>query len=121
MREGGTGGCWPGNVTKRRGGREYTTILINIHASTPTPHAPHQKAAWCLLKSFLLSPPLPWPAQVVKAKGTEPDQCGFYLPAMSKHDLFLTVILNGVLPRKTFSMGHADEKRFYFECRAILP
>lgn len=25
------------------------------------------------------------------------------------------------MPRKTFSMGSADEKRFYFECRRILP
>ncbi|MFO7577311.1 MAG: DUF1015 domain-containing protein [Pelovirga sp.] len=47
-------------------------------------------------------------------------QCaGFYLPAISKHDLFRTIVLDGALPRKTFSMGEADEKRFYFECRRI--
>ncbi|NJD03285.1 MAG: DUF1015 domain-containing protein [Ruminiclostridium sp.] len=45
---------------------------------------------------------------------------GFYLPSMDKHDLFKTVILEGVLPRKTFSMGEADEKRFYLECRKIV-
>jgi hypothetical protein len=44
---------------------------------------------------------------------------GFYLPVMSKHDLFRTVILDGVLPRKTFSMGEAEEKRYYLECRKI--
>ncbi len=44
---------------------------------------------------------------------------GFILPAMDKNDLFKTVILKGALPRKTFSMGEACEKRFYLECREI--
>ena len=44
---------------------------------------------------------------------------GFYLPPMDKSDLFKTVILDGALPRKTFSMGEACEKRFYMECRRI--
>jgi hypothetical protein len=38
---------------------------------------------------------------------------------MDKSDLFKTVILDGALPRKTFSMGEAREKRFYMECRKI--
>lgn len=49
------------------------------------------------------------------------DCAGFYLPAISKHDLFRTIIHDGALPRKTFSMGEADEKRFYLECRKIRP
>jgi hypothetical protein len=44
---------------------------------------------------------------------------GFYLPAMNKRDLFKTVILDGALPRKTFSMGEAWEKRFYMEARKL--
>ncbi len=44
---------------------------------------------------------------------------GILLPAMQKNDLFKTVILDGVLPRKTFSMGHADDKRYYLEVRKI--
>jgi len=44
---------------------------------------------------------------------------GFYLPNMEKSDLFKTVILDGALPRKTFSMGEAWEKRFYMEAKAI--
>ena len=44
-----------------------------------------------------------------------------FLPSMAKADLFKTVILDGVLPRKTFSMGEAHEKRYYMECRRILP
>ncbi len=47
-------------------------------------------------------------------------QCGFYLPAMDKNQLFETVILDGALPRKTFSMGEAVEKRFYMEARKII-
>ena len=44
---------------------------------------------------------------------------GFLLPAMEKHQLFRGVISGGVLPRKTFSMGHAREKRYYLEGRKI--
>lgn len=44
---------------------------------------------------------------------------GFLLPAMDKNLLFKTVIRDGVLPRKTFSMGEAHEKRYYLECRKI--
>jgi hypothetical protein len=49
----------------------------------------------------------------------EPDNFGFYLPAIDKNQLFRTVILDGALPRKTFSMGEAKDKRFYLECRKI--
>jgi len=42
------------------------------------------------------------------------------VPGMEKSDLFKTVILDGVLPRKTFSMGEAHEKRFYMEARKIV-
>jgi hypothetical protein len=56
---------------------------------------------------------------VVTEIGFQKNCMGFYLPVMSKHDLFQTVILDGVLPRKTFSMGEAEEKRYYLECRRI--
>ncbi len=56
---------------------------------------------------------------VVTRLGSEPGNIGFYLPSMNKTDLFKTVILDGALPRKTFSMGEAEEKRFYLECRKI--
>ncbi len=52
--------------------------------------------------------------------GSQPGNIGFFLPSISKHDLFKTIILDGALPRKTFSMGEADEKRFYLECRKII-
>ncbi len=52
--------------------------------------------------------------------GSQPGNLGFYLPPMPKSDLFKTIILDGVLPRKTFSMGEAKEKRFYMEARKIV-
>jgi hypothetical protein len=55
----------------------------------------------------------------VTALGSVSDAAGFYLPAINKHDLFRTIVHDGALPRKTFSMGEADEKRFYLECRKI--
>jgi len=51
--------------------------------------------------------------------GRQPGNLGIILPAMKKSDLFKTVILDGALPRKTFSMGEAKEKRFYMEARQI--
>jgi len=44
---------------------------------------------------------------------------GFLLPAMEKSQLFRGVIADGILPRKTFSMGHSREKRYYLEGRRI--
>lgn len=57
--------------------------------------------------------------EAVTSLGSRQGNVGFYLPAISKHELFKTIILDGALPRKTFSMGEADEKRFYLECRKI--
>ncbi len=51
--------------------------------------------------------------------GSEDGNIGFLLAPMAKSDLFKTVIFDGALPRKTFSMGEAHDKRFYLECRKI--
>lgn len=57
--------------------------------------------------------------ELVADLGRKPGNAGFYLPAMGKTELFKTVILDGALPRKTFSMGEAWEKRFYMEARRL--
>jgi uncharacterized protein (DUF1015 family) len=44
---------------------------------------------------------------------------GILLPPVQKAGLFQTVARYGPLPRKSFSMGHACEKRFYLECRKM--
>ncbi|MBR5479278.1 MAG: DUF1015 domain-containing protein [Clostridia bacterium] len=56
---------------------------------------------------------------VVEELSKVPTNIGFLLPPMEKEELFPTVILDGALPRKTFSMGHAYDKRFYLEARKI--
>lgn len=56
---------------------------------------------------------------VTKELGSKEGNIGFLLPNMKKTDLFKTVILDGALPRKTFSMGHSYDKRYYLEAREI--
>ena len=57
--------------------------------------------------------------KTVEALSRAEDAIGFIFSGMEKDDLFRTVIFDGALPRKTFSMGHAEDKRFYIECRRI--
>ena len=56
---------------------------------------------------------------VTKRLGSKKGNMGFLLPVMEKNELFITVIKDGALPRKTFSMGEAHEKRFYLEAKRI--
>ncbi len=57
--------------------------------------------------------------EATRALAARPGALGLLLPSMDKHALFPAVRQGGVLPRKTFSMGGADEKRYYLEARAI--
>ena len=56
---------------------------------------------------------------VVVKLSQKPRRLGFVLPAIDKGNLFLSIIQDGALPRKTFSMGGSNDKRFYLECRRI--
>jgi len=47
------------------------------------------------------------------------DGVAIFMPVMEKRDLFPYVVKHGSLSRKTFSMGEAEEKRYYLECRRI--
>ena len=58
-------------------------------------------------------------SDVARELAAHPGNIAFLLPAMGKDQLFPTVIHDGVLPRKTFSMGEAHDKRFYLEARKI--
>jgi hypothetical protein len=49
-----------------------------------------------------------------------PGNTGVLFPPFKKDGFFKTIIENGPLPRKSFSMGDADEKRFYLECRKLF-
>ncbi len=58
-------------------------------------------------------------ADVVENLASGDDTIGFILPCPDKSELFEAVIKDGALPRKTFSMGEANEKRFYLEAKEI--
>lgn len=45
---------------------------------------------------------------------------GFLMPNVTKNAFFENIVNNGVMPRKTFSMGEAEEKRYYLEGRRIV-
>ena len=55
----------------------------------------------------------------LKKLASRPNAIGFIFDGMQKSELFEAVNADGSLPRKTFSMGHADDKRFYIEARKI--
>ncbi len=55
----------------------------------------------------------------IRALSKKEGAIGFMFGGMEKKQLFKTVIFDGALPRKTFSMGHAEDKRYYLECRRI--
>lgn len=57
--------------------------------------------------------------ETVRALTRQDNTLGITFDGMTKNMLFKTVICDGALPRKTFSMGHAADKRFYLECRKI--
>ena len=57
---------------------------------------------------------------VVQKLAQEKNALGFLVPGIEKNQFFQSIITDGILPRKTFSMGHAQEKRYYLEARKIL-
>ena len=58
---------------------------------------------------------------IVRQLAAQTDNVGILFPSFPKHSLFETILIDGILPRKTFSMGNANDKRFYLECRKIKP
>lgn len=59
-------------------------------------------------------------ADTARRLAQQKDVIAFLLPSPDGSALFATVEKDGALPRKTFSMGHAHEKRYYLECRKLL-
>ena len=56
----------------------------------------------------------------VRTLAQNAQNAGFLLPPMDKFRLFPAVASDGALPRKTFSMGEAVEKRYYIEARSLV-
>jgi hypothetical protein len=57
--------------------------------------------------------------ELVMEEGAKSGNLGIFLPALVKGEFFGTIIHDGPYPRKTFSLGEADDKRFYLEVRKI--
>lgn len=57
---------------------------------------------------------------VVQKLSAGENTLGFLVPGIEKNQFFQSIVTDGILPRKTFSMGHAQEKRYYLEARRIL-
>jgi hypothetical protein len=57
--------------------------------------------------------------ETVERLGQQPGNAGLHIGTVGKSELLRRVVREGPLPRKTFSMGEADEKRFYVEARRI--
>lgn len=53
--------------------------------------------------------------------GRRPGNLGLLLPPVNKHKFFGSIVADGALPRKTFSLGEATDKRYYLEARPIYP
>jgi uncharacterized protein (DUF1015 family) len=59
--------------------------------------------------------------EVVEKLGKEQGNIGFFLPPLKKSEFFSLIKKKGVLPRKSFSLGKENEKRYYIEARKIIP
>ena len=57
--------------------------------------------------------------ETTRNMGKQEGNIAILFNVMKKEELFKTVILDGALPRKTFSMGHSYDKRYYLEARKI--
>ena len=108
----------PQTVTVLRGGERY-------ELSIPTPVS---QLAVGTLQTFLFRYSESHPGITVDyihgedslaSLAARENAVGFLFEGMKKDELFRTVIYDGALPRKTFSMGHAPDKRYYMECRRI--
>lgn len=57
--------------------------------------------------------------EVVEKLGKEPNSIGFFLPSLKRNEFFALIKKKGILPRKSFSLGKENEKRYYIEARRI--
>lgn len=117
-------------LERQRPGRQVIAFASENRCGVLTIDRPRLTLPVASLQAFLDEALPDWPGarldyihgeDALQRLGARPGNVGFYLPALAKDDFFRTLIRDGALPRKTFSMGEADEKRFYLECRRITP
>jgi uncharacterized protein (DUF1015 family) len=59
--------------------------------------------------------------EIVEKIGKKEGNIGFFLPPLKKSEFFSLIKKKGVLPKKSFSLGTENEKRYYIEARRIIP
>lgn len=106
-----------------------TMLCVTANSDSPlTVEHPEQQLTVGTLQAFLTLYTQEHPEVTVdyihgedslRALAQKENAIGFLFDGMRKDELFRTVIYDGALPRKTFSMGHARDKRYYLECRKI--
>lgn len=117
---------YPGAHLGQGEGQSFRYVLEGEEGAVTVPQPRHQLAVGTL-QSFLdrylegteATVDYIHGEDVARRLGSQPGNIGFLLDPMAKDELFKTVIFDGVLPRKTFSMGEAHDKRFYLEARRI--
>ncbi len=113
--------------TSPEGDGQKLRVVTGTAEQSLTIHTPLSKLAVGSLQTFLDDYLRENGGEIDYIHGTEtlrnlasaPNSVGFVLEPMDKSDLFPAVIHDGALPRKTFSMGHGEDKRYYQEARAI--
>ncbi|MCD7771023.1 MAG: DUF1015 domain-containing protein [Oscillospiraceae bacterium] len=113
--------------TSESGDGQKVTVVTGGTSETLTIHNPLSKLAVGSLQTFLDEYLKEFGGEidyihgedVLKNLAKSENSVGFILDPMDKKDLFPAVIHDGALPRKTFSMGHAEDKRYYLEAREI--
>jgi hypothetical protein len=116
------------SVTRKKFAYRNSLLLANRQDFVRTVSHPVQQLTVGTLQAFLDEYAKEHPEMVVDyihgedsltALASRENAIGFLFDGMRKDELFRTVIYDGALPRKTFSMGHAPDKRYYAECRKI--
>ncbi len=113
---------YDGTSFDNNGGQEIKFVYKNIEKSIFINNSPSNLAVGTLqrfLDSFNCKIDYIHGEDVVKMLSQKDNTIGFLLPKPNKSELFASVIKDGALPRKTFSMGEANEKRFYMEAKRI--
>lgn len=91
-----------------------------------TIHRPQQQLAVAALQHFLNDCDVAYRVDYIHGRemvdklGCRDGNVGFYTGVLDKRSLFNTILLDGPLPRKSFSLGEAEEKRYYLESRRIV-
>ena len=109
-------------------GGHHLPFIADDRRGIATIHHPRQQLAVASLQSFLSLDGQPrrsvdyiHGSETVDELGSRPGNVGFYSQVIDKGALFRTILLDGPLPRKSFSLGEAEEKRYYLECRRLTP